>query len=110
LLEVEHGGGLPNTRRPCIFHTHIHALPGCSRFRFAFDRELPRLEMISPDSRTPYISVSDGLSQSLYDAHRAIGQETRRVIGRELEVEDWDWATNPNWRNVALTIEYWKGV
>jgi len=107
LLEAEHGG--ISDRGPCIQHTHVHLLPRLGMHVDALSDRLPPLEMSREGyTHLPYIWMSNGVIQRLYDASGAMGQEVRRALGRKLFLDDWDWAMNPRWQMVAITLLYWS--
>lgn len=109
LLEAEHGG--ISDRGPCIQHTHVHLFPRLGTHVDALSDRLPSLEMSQADyTQLPHIWMSDGVNHRLYDASGAMGQEVRRAIGRKLLLDDWDWAVNPGWQMVAITILYWSDL
>jgi diadenosine tetraphosphate (Ap4A) HIT family hydrolase len=113
LLEVEHGAAFPESRGPCISHTHIHLLPGLGNAVNVLGSRLPPISIehrITRKPRVPYIWLSNGAVERRYDASTAIGQETRRALGSYLSLDDWDWALRPRWDVVDATLNYWKGI
>ena len=109
LLEAEHGG--IGDRGPCIQHTHVHLLPRLGMQIDALSDRLPSLDMSEESHKQhPYIWMSNGAMQRLYDASAAMGQEVRRALGERLLLDDWDWAINPRWQMVAITVNYWSGL
>ncbi len=58
----------------------------------------------------PYVWFSDGHIHNYFDASAAIGQEIRRALGADLDIEDWDWATHPKPEMVSETARFWRSA
>ena len=112
VLEAEHGAGNGSVRGPCIRHTHIHILPGLGDVVGIFD-ERGDLD-VAPTTLLshfgPYLWISNGTNENVYDASNAIGQEIRRTIGKHLDIDDWDWVVNPKIDLISRTKKYWNGL
>jgi len=112
VLEAEHGARNGSVRGPCIRHTHIHIMPSLGDAASIFD-DRGDLEVVRSSASSPlgpYLWISNGSREKVYDASRAIGQEVRRTVGEHVGVDDWDWAVNPKTELIARTKEYWSGL
>lgn len=112
VLEAEHGAREGSVRGPCIRHTHVHVLPGLADAVRIFD-DRRNLEVVRTGASRPfgpYLWVSNGVEEALYDASGAIGQEIRRTLGERLAIVNWDWAIDPRTDLISCTKKYWNGL
>ncbi len=114
LLEAEHGPVETNSAGSCIIHTHIHLIPNCGKFENIFDDKLDKILITKniediAEITKPYIFVR-GRSQTIiiYDANDVPSQYIRRIICKNEEREDWDWAVFPHNDIILETINYWR--
>jgi diadenosine tetraphosphate (Ap4A) HIT family hydrolase len=110
LLELEHGGSTGGHQGPCITHAHVHIMPRLGRLVDVLGTRFPRhapLREVTDAARNPYVWSRNGKSEYWYDASDAMGQESRRAIGRAIGRDDWDWAVSPKWDIIEQSISYW---
>ena len=114
VLEGEHGSTENDKAGACVTHTHVHWIPGLSRFDRMLDSDLPvltsglQLDGLAGIER-PYIFLRGGPGNRwvAYDARGLRSQMIRRTLCELLGRDDDNWKAAPRYDWIQETVDIW---
>ncbi len=112
-LQFEHGALETENQAACIVHTHVHLIPGLAKYEGKITENL--LKLIESDNlsglnsiKNPYLMVKgESKKYKFYEANNLPSQFVRRILAKELKLDDFDWIIRERLDLIAKTNNLW---